>query len=184
MALSSNLSLAMIPFYNQESLLVLPTVLYIDLTGVTRYFLMEDASVQGEKRNQGLEKGNMSARSKGEHRFLSQDRENRSDDENVTLFEMLSQIRFCSKRSSSSCNPLAMILSETQEDSPSFLPAKVPVRVTRSVQRTRHAEILAESTKKNRTRKCKYPPSLTSVEIVDDVADTVNSQKRKKFHPN
>ena len=109
---------------------------------------MEDASVQGEERDQGLEKGNMSARRKGKHMFLSQDRKNRSNDEDVTLFQMLSQIRSCSKRSSSFGKPLATILPKTQEGSPSFLPAKVPVRVTRFVQRTRDAEILAQSTKK------------------------------------
>lgn len=136
---------------------------------------MEDALVQGEERSQGLEKENMSARSEGEHMFSSQDWENSSDDENITLLEMLSQIRTCSKRSSSSCKPLATILPETPEESHSVLPAKVPMRVTRSVQRTREAEILAQSTKKIRTRKRKSPSSLNFV------ANTVNIQKRKKI---
>ena len=168
--MSSNLSLAIIPFDTQESLHALPAILYIDLTGVTRWYLMEDALVQGEDRSQGLE--NMSARSEGEQMFSSQDQENSSDDENITLLEMLSKIRTCSKRSSSS------ILPETPEESHSILPAKVPMRVTRSVQRTREAETLAKSTKNSRTRKRKSSSSLNFV------ADTVNSQKRKKFHPN
>ena len=97
MAMSSNLSLAIIPFDTQQSLHALPAILYNDLTGVTRWYLMEDALVQGEERSQGLEKENMSARSEGEQMFSSQDQENSSDDENITLLEMLSQIRTCSK---------------------------------------------------------------------------------------
>ena len=97
MAFSSNFSLAIIPFDTQESLHALPAVLYIDLNGITRCSLMEDASVQREERGQALEKGNMSALSEGEHMSLSQNWENCSDDENVTLFEMLSQIQTRSK---------------------------------------------------------------------------------------
>ena len=80
--MSSNLSLAIIPFDNQECLHALPAVLYINLTGVTRCSLMEDAPVQGEEKSQRLEKGNMSTQSEGEHLFSSQDRVNSSDDEN------------------------------------------------------------------------------------------------------
>ena len=171
--MSSNLSLAIIPFDTQESLHALPAILYIDSTGITRWSLMADALVQGEERSQGLE--NMSARSEGEQMFSSQDQENSSDDENITLLEMLSQIRTCSKRSSSFCKHLITILPGTPEESHSILPAKVPMRVTRSAQRTREAETLAKSTKKIRTRKRKSSSSLNFV------AETVNSQKKKKI---
>ena len=116
--MSYNLSLAIIPFDDQESLHALPAILYIDSTGITRWSLMEDALVQGEERSQGLE--NMSARSEGEQMFSSQDQENSSDDENITLLEMLSQIRTCSKRSSSSCKPLTTILPGTPEEYHSY----------------------------------------------------------------
>ena len=49
------------------------------------------------------------------------------------------------------------------------------MRVTRSAQRTREAETLAKSTKKIRTRKSKSSSSLNFV------AETVNSQKRRKI---
>ena len=173
MAMSYNLSLAIIPFDDQESLHALPAILYIDSTSITRWSLMEDALVQGEERSQGLEKDNMSAQSEGEQMFLSQDQENSSDNENITLLEMLSQIRTCSKQRSSSCKPA----TTTPEEPHSILPAKVPMRVTRSAQRTREAETLAKSTKKIRTRKRKSSSSLNFV------AETVNSQNGEKFHP-
>ena len=125
----------------------------------------------------------MSSRSKGEQIFLSQDRESSSDDENITLIQMLFQRRYHSERSSPFCKPLAMILPETQGGSPSTLSTKVPVRVTRSIKRTRDLEILVQSTKKTRTIKCKSSPSSTTVEKVDDVFDTLNSRKRKKISP-
>ena len=138
---------------------------------------MEDALVQGEERSQGLQKDNMSAQSEGEHMFLSHDQENSSDDENITLLEMLSKIRTCSKQISSSCKPPATTLPETPEEHHSILPAKVPMRVTRSAQRTQEAETLSKSTKKIRTRKRKSSSSLNFV------AETVNSQNGEKFHP-
>ena len=136
---------------------------------------MEDALVQGEERSQGLEKDNMSAQSEGGHMFLSHDQENSSVDENITLLEMLSKIRTCSKQSSSSCKPPATTLPETPEEPHSILQAKVPMRVTRSAQRTQEAETLAKSTKKIRTKKRKSSSSLNLA------ADTVKSQKRKKI---
>lgn len=141
MASSSNLYLAIIPFDNQERLVILPAVLYIDSYGITRHSLMEDASVQGEGKDQRLKKRNINARSKGEHILSSQDRGNSSGDGNIPLVEMLSQRRSRFKHSSHFCQPLAMILPEALEGPSSTLSAKVPVRVTWSLQLTRDAAL-------------------------------------------
>ncbi|KAH0668572.1 hypothetical protein KY289_023065 [Solanum tuberosum] len=52
----SNLNLALIPFENPENLFELPVGMFIDPCGITHlaYPLIEEASIQGERRNQSL----------------------------------------------------------------------------------------------------------------------------------
>ncbi|KAH0748893.1 hypothetical protein KY290_028125 [Solanum tuberosum] len=151
MASPSNLNLALIPFENPENLFELPAVMFIDPCGITHlaYPLMEEASIQGEMSNQSLgsDLGDETiAHGEGEQ-ISSKEQANSScdDDDDIPLVQLVSR-RLRSQLSIISCRPIAMILPDAHESLTSNPSVKAPVRVTRSVQRTRDAMLLAKST--------------------------------------
>ncbi|KAG5632056.1 hypothetical protein H5410_003773 [Solanum commersonii] len=100
MAFPSNLNLAIIPFENQESLFVLPTVMFIDSYGITHlaYPRMEEALIQGGEPISSKEQVHPSY----------------DDDDDIPLLQLISKI-LRSRLSTTSCQSIAMILPETKE---------------------------------------------------------------------
>uniref|UniRef100_M1DRS3 Uncharacterized protein n=1 Tax=Solanum tuberosum TaxID=4113 RepID=M1DRS3_SOLTU len=152
MASPSNLNLALIPFENPENLVELPIVMFIDPCGITHlaYPLMEEASIQGERRNPSLgsDLGDETiARSKGEQIFSKEQAHSSCDnDDDIPLVKLVSK-RLHSRLRQNSCRPIVMILPDAHESLISNPSVQAPVRVTQSVQRTRDAMLLAKSTK-------------------------------------
>ncbi|KAH0708762.1 hypothetical protein KY284_010189 [Solanum tuberosum] len=151
MASPSNLNLALIPFENPENLFELPVVMFIDPCGITHiaYPLMEKASIQGERRNQSFRsdlEDETIARSEGEQ-ISSKEQAYSScdDDDDIPLVQMVSK-RPRSRLSIISYRPITIILLDAHDSLTSNPSMKAPVQVTRSVQRTRDAMILAKST--------------------------------------
>ncbi|KAH0688930.1 hypothetical protein KY289_016288 [Solanum tuberosum] len=160
----SNLNHSIIPFGNPESSFVVPVVLYIDSYGINHlaYPLMEEASTQGGRSNKSL----------------GSDLGEETNARRGNLY--LRRIRFQSRLSVISCQPIAMILPEAQENSTSDPSVKALVRVTRSVQRTRDEAFLARSTKKTRPMKSKFVPPSNPIDIDDDIVESKKSRKRKR----
>uniref|UniRef100_M1DTJ9 Uncharacterized protein n=1 Tax=Solanum tuberosum TaxID=4113 RepID=M1DTJ9_SOLTU len=152
MASPSNLKLALIPFENPENLFELPAVMFIDPCGITHltYPLMEGASIQGESRNSSLGSDlgdDTITLSEGEQTFSKEQAHSSCDtDDDIPLVQMVSK-RLRSRLSQQSCRPIAMIRPDAHASLISNPSMRAPVRVTRSVQRTRDAMLLAKSTK-------------------------------------
>uniref|UniRef100_M1E1E3 Uncharacterized protein n=1 Tax=Solanum tuberosum TaxID=4113 RepID=M1E1E3_SOLTU len=175
MASPSNLNLDLIPFENPENLFELPAVMFIDPCGITHlaYPLMEEASIQGERRNPSLgsDLGDKTiARSEGEQ-ISSKEQAHSScdDDDDIPLVQLVSK-RLCSRLRQNSCRPIAMILPDAHESLISNPSVKALVRVTRSVQRTRDAMLLAKSTKITRL------VQKWQIQTIKDVLGVVNHE--------
>ncbi|KAH0720797.1 hypothetical protein KY290_005779 [Solanum tuberosum] len=173
MASPSNLNLALIPFENPKNLFELHVVMFIDPCGITHlaYPLMEEASIQGERRNPSLgsDLGDETiARSEGEQ-ISSKEQAHSScdDDDDIPLVQLVS------KRLRSRLHAHESLISNPS--------VKAPVRVTRSVQRTRDAMLLAKSTKITRPVQSKFVLPSNPIEIDDDdIIEPKKSRKRKR----
>ncbi|KAH0751777.1 hypothetical protein KY285_004925 [Solanum tuberosum] len=186
MASPSNLNLALIPFENPENLFELPVVMFIDPCGITylTYPFMEEASIQGERRNQSLRsdlEDETIARSEGEQ-ISSKEQAHSScdDDDDIPLVQLVSK-RLRSQLSIISCRPIAMILPDTHDSLTSNPSMKAPIRVTRSVHCTRDAMLIAKSTNKTRPVQRKFVLPSNPIEIDDDdIIEPKKSRKRKR----
>ncbi|KAH0759770.1 hypothetical protein KY290_023263 [Solanum tuberosum] len=185
MASPSNLKLALIPFENPENLFELPAVMFIDPCGITHltYPLMEGASIQGESRNSSLGSDlgdDTITLSEGEQTFSKEQAHSSCDtDDDIPLVQMVSK-RLRSRLSQQSCRPIAMIRPDAHASLISKPSVRAPVRVTRSVQRTRDAMLLAKSTKITRPVQSKFVLPSNPIEIDDDDIDPKKSRKRKR----
>ncbi|KAH0723183.1 hypothetical protein KY285_005771 [Solanum tuberosum] len=167
MASPSNLNLALIPFENPENLVELLVVMFIDPCGITHiaYPLMAEASIQGGRRNPSLgsDLGDETiARSEGEQISSKEQAHSSCDNDDDIPFVKLVSKRLHSRLRQNSCRPIA------------------PVRVTRSVQRTRDAMLLAKSTKITRPVQSKFVLPSNPIEIDDDDIEPKKSRKRKR----
>ncbi|KAH0721614.1 hypothetical protein KY289_005941 [Solanum tuberosum] len=88
--------------------------------------------------------------------------------------------RLRSRLSQQSCQPIAMVLPDAHASLISNPSVRAPVRVTRSVQRTRDAMLLAKSTKITHPVQSKFVLPSNPIEIDDDDIDPKKSGKRKR----
>ncbi|KAG5593782.1 hypothetical protein H5410_035014 [Solanum commersonii] len=102
------------------------------------------------------------------------------DDDDIPLVQIVFK-RLCSRLSIISYRPIAMILPDAHDSLTSNPLMKAPVRVTRFVQRTRDAMLLAKSTKKTRPMQCKFIIHSNTIDIDDDdIIEPKKSRKRKR----
>ncbi|KAG5606849.1 hypothetical protein H5410_028341 [Solanum commersonii] len=101
------------------------------------------------------------------------------DADDISLVQLVSK-RLRSRLSIISCQPIALILPDAHESPTSNPLVKAPVQVTRSVQRTQDAMLLAKSTKKIRPLQSKFVVPSNPIEIDDDdIVEPKKSRKRK-----
>ncbi|KAG5614590.1 hypothetical protein H5410_014414 [Solanum commersonii] len=140
----SNLNHAIIPFDNPESSFVVPAVLYIDSYGInhTTYPFMEEASTEGERSNESLG------------------------------FDLGKKTSYISRLSVISCQPIAMILPEAQENPTSDLLVKAPGWTELLIQGNHRRRMDMEETREFYINATGFASSITST--VCGVSFTLN----------
>uniref|UniRef100_A0A0V0HAQ4 Putative ovule protein n=2 Tax=Solanum chacoense TaxID=4108 RepID=A0A0V0HAQ4_SOLCH len=131
---SKNDDLAIKPFENQESLFILPDVMFVDSFGVTHpaYPLMVEAETQGEERNQNMEPDsggieNTDSYCQGEQKSSKEKGHiSYDDDDDIPLVYLISK-KLRSRLRTELCQPLSMIVPKSQENPISDSPVKTPV---------------------------------------------------------